>query len=446
MKRELQEWIVNNSSIVKQASNFTICELKAQVKYEDESEKLRQLTLGPKNDAEVKTVLLLGEREAGKTAFFDALLNMIFGVALKDPVRVTLENSLNQQGIPVPTTYVTELTIYHQDGMPYPHNYRVIDTPGLDYNSGQAVTNDGEHCIRNYITNNFIEYVNSVGIIWRPTNIRLHERNQGLLSKVNNLLGYDIRYVTDILLTFCSFGDNSAAETVRDSGIKYKGVFRFENGPLYSDPSEAREREIHEIEWNIMQASHQEFLKELNQRENRGLHITSRLIYHQREVENLEEQLKSKEKEKNQISEDISVLKGEQNNLNDQIEKFKQEESSLLVKRQNSYDSHGTRTLQQPHDSGGKRSSSFSYYWNKMAGTSSRDNQKEHSHHDYRQPEDTEMLQLQREIEKLDNVKKEKDEGLRNKQKEKETIEKMITILSTEQEKSKKEIEWLRHN
>ncbi|XP_042891577.1 uncharacterized protein LOC122266061 [Penaeus japonicus] len=185
MKPELEEWITSNGSVVKEEKNFTVYELGGEVKYEDARRKIRQVTLGHENSAEVKTVLLLGETGAGKSTFFNVFLNMVFGVTSNDKLRVRLKSPAEQSTGPVQTTYVTDLTIYHQDGMPHPYNYRIIDTPGLDCAAGRGMQDYGELCIKNYLAkNDLIKHINSVGIIWKSSNIRLTENDRDVLSKI----------------------------------------------------------------------------------------------------------------------------------------------------------------------------------------------------------------------------------------------------------------------
>lgn len=307
MNPELEEWITSNGSVVKEEKNFTVYELEGEVKYEDARRKIRQVTLGHENSAEVKTVLLLGETGAGKSTFFNVFLNMVFGVTSNDKLRVRLKSPVEQSTGPVQTTYVTDLTIYHQDGMPHPYNYRIIDTPGLDCAAGRGMQDYGELCIKNYLAkNDLIKYINSVGIIWKSSNITLTENDRDVLSKIDDLLGYDIRGVTDVLLTFCAFGDKTAAETVRDAGIEYKEAFCFNNAFLYLDPLETMKRAIHEVEWQVLQESYLEFLKELNQRGTQDLEITLRLISAQRNLENFQDMLKTVKQQKAMITERIT--------------------------------------------------------------------------------------------------------------------------------------------
>ncbi|XP_047471184.1 uncharacterized protein LOC125026647 [Penaeus chinensis] len=275
MNSQLKEWVKDNGSAVQKEENFTIYELKVNVKHEDLENKVRVVTVGPENDLETKTVLLLGETGVGKTTFLNTFLNMVFGVGLEDELRLQFKDQMDQakDSTQSQTEYTTAFTIYRQEGMPQPFNYMVIDTPGLGDTEG-----DQKDQLRFYLTNEaWIKHLNCVGLVWKASNRRLDEHNQAVLSKINSLLGFDIKPITDVLLTFSGTEDPAAVQIIEAAGIDYKNAFHFENMPLYKCPAQAMGA-LHALTWEAMAYNHSRFINELNQRQPQELKITARLL------------------------------------------------------------------------------------------------------------------------------------------------------------------------
>ncbi|XP_063586210.1 uncharacterized protein LOC134763571 [Penaeus indicus] len=294
MNPELKDWVKTNSSVVKSEENFTIYEVKTKKKHEDLENKVRVVTVGPENDLETKTVLLLGETGVGKTTFLNTFLNMVFGVGLKDELRLQFKDQMDQakDSTQSQTEYTTAFTIYRQEGMPQPFNYMVIDTPGLGDTEGDQKDKVNEKCLRFYLTNEaWIKHLNCVGLVWKASNQKLDGRNREILSNINKLLGFDIRSMTDILLTFSTFEESSATQVIHESGIKYTEVFHFDNIPLYQCPKQKDKKKLHTFMWESMVDNFDKFLNELNQRQPQELKITARLLLAQAKLEDAQMRL-----------------------------------------------------------------------------------------------------------------------------------------------------------
>ncbi|XP_042200736.1 verrucotoxin subunit beta-like isoform X2 [Callorhinchus milii] len=79
----------------------------------------------------VKTILLLGERESGKTSLIDAMINYILGVEWEDTFRYKLtEEETNSSEAESPLVIVYELN--YQEGFKIPFSVTIVDTPRFE--------------------------------------------------------------------------------------------------------------------------------------------------------------------------------------------------------------------------------------------------------------------------------------------------------------------------
>ncbi|XP_069980910.1 uncharacterized protein [Penaeus vannamei] len=317
MDPRLKEWVKENASALKEEKNFTVYVLQANVKHEDLENKVRVVAIGPENDLETKTVLLLGETGVGKTTFLNTFLNMVFGVGLEDELRLQLQDQMDRakDSTQSQTEYTTAFTIYRQEGMPQPFNYMVIDTPGLGDTEGERKDKVNEKCLRFYLTNeSWIRHLNCVGLVWKASNRRLDEHNQAVLSTINNLLGFDIKPITDVLLTFSGTEDPQAVQIIEAAGIDYKNAFHFEHMPLYKCPAQGREA-LHALTWEAMAYNHSKFLNELNQRQPQELKITARLLLAQAKQEVVQMRVCALEESSTQTSDQLESHQAKMSDL-----------------------------------------------------------------------------------------------------------------------------------
>lgn len=318
MNPELKEWVKRNSSVAGKEEDFTVYEVETKKKHEDKANKVRVVAIGPENDLETKTVLLLGETGVGKTTFLNTFLNMVFGVALEDELRLQLQDQMDRakDSTQSQTEYTTAFTIYRQEGMPQPFNYMVIDTPGLGDTEGERKDKVNEKCLRFYLTNeSWIKHLNCVGLVWKASNQKLDGRSQEILSNINKLLGFDIKGMTDILLTFSTFEESAATQVIRKSGINYKEVFHFDNIPLYQCPKQKEKKKLHAFMWESMVDNFKTFLEELNQRQPQELKITARLLLAQAKLEDAQTRLNAIDQSSALMSDQLQTQQAKMSDL-----------------------------------------------------------------------------------------------------------------------------------
>lgn len=284
MDPELQKWVERTAVRLEDKESFTVYQLQPEMKHEDKKNKVRVFAVGPKKDREVKAMLLLGETGSGKTLFCNAFLNRVFGVAREDRIRLKLKDQMDQASkdqIYSQTEYISVYLIYHQNGMPYEYNYMVIDTPGFGDTGGQDIDKVNDSCLRFYLSDEtWIKHLNSVGIVWKAPDLKYSEKNRKILRMMRDLLCFDTKAITDILMTFAVSENTKALRVIEAAGIDYREVFHFNNEPIYSTcprGDDKKERRYTD-QWEDMVDSQGKFLESLNQREAVDLKITERLL------------------------------------------------------------------------------------------------------------------------------------------------------------------------
>ncbi|XP_063613326.1 uncharacterized protein LOC134786616 [Penaeus indicus] len=178
------------------------------------------------------------------------------------------------------TEYISVYLIYHQNGMPYEYNYMVIDTPGFGDTRGQDIDKVIDSCLRFYLSDEtWIKHLNSVGIVWKASDLRYTEKNRKILRMMRDLLCFDTEAITDILMTFAVNENTNALKVIEKAGIGYQEVFFFNNEPIYlTCPQDDQKERRYRDQWEDMVNSQRKFLDSLNKRKAVDLNISARLL------------------------------------------------------------------------------------------------------------------------------------------------------------------------
>nr|XP_053634661.1 uncharacterized protein LOC128690125 [Cherax quadricarinatus] len=123
------------TEVVGHQDGLELRQLLMKVDHRDEGIKIEKLTLGGANNMPTKAVLLVGERNSGKTTLATAMVNHIFGVKFQDNFRLIINgdplNRLTKERRLKKTRFATA---YSFNLLPKPHDHHnliIIDTPGL---------------------------------------------------------------------------------------------------------------------------------------------------------------------------------------------------------------------------------------------------------------------------------------------------------------------------
>uniref|UniRef100_A0A3P9P8F5 Septin-type G domain-containing protein n=1 Tax=Poecilia reticulata TaxID=8081 RepID=A0A3P9P8F5_POERE len=150
-----------------------------------------RVTVGEKNpNRPNKSILLVGERAAGKPALIDALLNYSLGLKPEHGVwfQVVEEVEKSQSASQTPDVIVYQ--IFEVKNQTLPFSLTVIDTPG--YGDSRGVQHDDE--VSNSLLNMFqtrdgATDLHAVGLVMKATDHRVSDRLKYVFNSVVSLFG-----------------------------------------------------------------------------------------------------------------------------------------------------------------------------------------------------------------------------------------------------------------
>ncbi|XP_063591633.1 uncharacterized protein LOC134768777 [Penaeus indicus] len=315
-------------------------ELSTKAIQKDEDKKIQVVSLGPANEKEVVSVLLLGETGAGKTRLINALLNIVFGVQLADDFRFVLKDQMDltsKSQIHSQTDYVTAYLIYHMDGMLINNNLMIIDTPGFCDTRSIEYQNRVTERLSSFLLNDFgIDNLHCIGLVAKANQNRISRVQLNILNAFSSLLSHDVTPITKLLATFAC-DDNHVHEVVKTAGINFSSVYEFDNWPLYitRNNTDRRSSLNHEYRWDNMQEEHLRFLKELSAVPPVSLKNTRQLQAERRLLAETKAILKDEVKRAASLARAHGKLKREMNKLLDEAEniKWKYNEKNVTIDR-----------------------------------------------------------------------------------------------------------------
>ncbi|XP_072228648.1 uncharacterized protein [Leuresthes tenuis] len=155
-----------------------------------------------------KTILLVGETGAGKSALIDALVNCIMGVKWEDEVwfQIVDEEERRSQ-TESQTSDVTVYQIFGFEGKTLPYSLTIIDTPG--YGDTKGIEHDAiirERLFDLFQSEDGVHEVHAVGLVLKATENRLSERLMYIFDSVMSLFGKDLEKNIVALITHSDGG------------------------------------------------------------------------------------------------------------------------------------------------------------------------------------------------------------------------------------------------
>ncbi|XP_042210066.1 uncharacterized protein LOC121857889 [Homarus americanus] len=123
------------TEVVGHVDGLDLRQLLMKVEHQDETLRIKKLTLGDANDKPTKILVLVGDKTSGKTTLATAMINHIFAVKFQDNFRLLangdplhrLHKTLNLKKTKFTTAYTFNLLPRPYDR----HNLIIVDTPGL---------------------------------------------------------------------------------------------------------------------------------------------------------------------------------------------------------------------------------------------------------------------------------------------------------------------------
>ncbi|KAL7376895.1 hypothetical protein ABVT39_018091 [Epinephelus coioides] len=182
---------------------------------------LTRMTLGEKDPSKLnKTILLVGETGAGKSALINALVNYTMGVKWEDDVWFQIVEDEKKSQSESPTSDVTDFEgekksqcesqttdvivyeIFGFEGQTLPYSLTIIDTPG--YGDTRGTEHDvivSERLLDLFRSDDGVHEINAVGLVMKASENRLSDRLRYIFDSVVSLFGKNMEKNIVALIT-----------------------------------------------------------------------------------------------------------------------------------------------------------------------------------------------------------------------------------------------------
>ena len=160
-----------------------------------------------------KIILLLGEKNSGKTTFLNSFINALSKLQLQDNLRYVLTEEFNGN---IQTKIDTKYsTIYNIDSINNNPPITIIDTPGFE--TGIELN----EIIKNLFYN-YIDHINAICFIANSNNTNLISNNKNIIINILSFFGNDI---AENFIPIFTFSD-SQKPSIINSLLENKSIFR----------------------------------------------------------------------------------------------------------------------------------------------------------------------------------------------------------------------------
>lgn len=162
---------------------------------------LKRVTLGKKDVNKTnKTVLLVGETGAGKSALVNTLVNYAMGVTWEDNVWFEVVDDEKRSRSESQTSAVTVYQICGFAGKTLPFALTIIDTPGYGNTRGTECDVATRWSLLKLIQSDAgVCEINAVGLVLKASDNRMSDRLRYVFDSVASLLDKDIRNVVPLI-------------------------------------------------------------------------------------------------------------------------------------------------------------------------------------------------------------------------------------------------------
>ncbi|XP_039471064.1 uncharacterized protein LOC116321274 isoform X2 [Oreochromis aureus] len=194
--------------------------------------RFTRVTVGEKNPDKInKTILLVGETGAGKSALINALVNYTMGVKWEEKVWFQIVEKSSQTESQTSDVIVYEIFGFEDKTLPY--SLTIINTPG--YGKKKGIKHD--EIVRQKLLDLFrsedgIHEVHAVGLVVKAGENRLTDRLTYIFNSVLSLFGKDVGRNIVVLITHSGIGTpTTTLKAFDDANIKC--VRNKENVPVH---------------------------------------------------------------------------------------------------------------------------------------------------------------------------------------------------------------------
>uniref|UniRef100_A0A3P9DA80 Septin-type G domain-containing protein n=1 Tax=Maylandia zebra TaxID=106582 RepID=A0A3P9DA80_9CICH len=160
------------------------------------------MTVGEKNPNKPnKTILLVGETEAGKSTLINSLFNYSMGVKWEDEVWFQIVEEEKKSQAESQTLDVIVYEIFGFEDKTLPYSLTIIDTPG--YGDTRGIKHDiiSQQLLDLFGSENGVHEVHALGLVMKMSDYRLSDRAINVFDSVMSLFGENMEKNVVALIT-----------------------------------------------------------------------------------------------------------------------------------------------------------------------------------------------------------------------------------------------------
>lgn len=259
-----------------------------------------------------RTIMVLGETGAGKSALINGMINYIVGVEWDDSFRFKLiDEDQSKSQAESQTSEVTAYKINHQEGFKIEQSLTIVDTPGFGDTRGIERDREITEQIRNLFSAELgVSEIDAVCFVAQASSARLTAAQKYVFDSVLSIFGKDVAENIRILVTFADGQRPPVLQAVNASGVPCpktkEGLpahFKFNNSALFADNKSSaanstdgddEDAGFDQMFWNMGTKSMKRFFNALNLIDTKSLTMTKDVL---REREKLENSVENVEKQ-----------------------------------------------------------------------------------------------------------------------------------------------------
>ncbi|XP_062402496.1 uncharacterized protein LOC134093460 [Sardina pilchardus] len=316
----------------------------SQIESKDSADSLvRRWRFGKVNpEKKSKTILIVGETGTGKTTLINTMVNYILGVKFEDKVWFEITEEVTKSQAESQTSAITVYTV-NTDG---PTSINIIDTPGFGATGPKGKEKD-EKIAKDLLTlfSSYagIERLASVGVVVKESQHRLTAAQQYIFDAILSIFGKNLERKIVAFITYSqedhpedalnaiNAADIPCARTPKGDPV----YFPFNNGfpnKLKNKGADAVKK--YKTDWCLGENSMTDFLKFLDQTEEKGRRMTEDVLRQWKSLEacviNLQQRIAYEEEEQKKLKQIKAILLTQKERL-DNNENFEIEVDELYI-------------------------------------------------------------------------------------------------------------------
>ncbi|XP_066983077.1 uncharacterized protein [Macrobrachium rosenbergii] len=169
-------------------------------------------------------------------------LIFLYGVAFEDNFRFILidsEDVSKRSEAESQTDFITAYTFYQSPGMPFGYNYVLIDTPGFGDTRGIERDQEMAKQLEAFLKQDYgVDEVDAIGLVTPVSVARLTQFERYVYEGLSSLFGKDVKENVYIMATFADAKNPLVQEALKEAGISYAGIYKFNNSALFAQNRE----------------------------------------------------------------------------------------------------------------------------------------------------------------------------------------------------------------